>query len=246
MSTGSGGGRITLKPLRDGRAVTSGWEWVERALRALVLLLGTNQALVSVPGVFTSLGVHRETCGFTGNALFCLPLKSPPWDGGEEEPGVLMQQHPALPALRSALSDKRARRNRHGEHSQRHANGHCLFFFFFFHQKYKSTHHILQLWRLRFIRSRAVVLLQLCSPSSSVEQLSAPDGSLSFVLFCCLSGFFFCRDREFDDLKTNNPPKNPVTCAKILRRSPQNVPFSPCIFLPKPASFWRLSPPLAL
>lgn len=64
-------------------------------------------------------------------------------------------------------------------------------FFFFFHQKYKSTHHILQLWRLRFVRSRAVVLLQLCSPSSSVEQLSAPDGSLSFVLFCCLSGFFF-------------------------------------------------------
>lgn len=138
MSTGSGGGRITLKPLRDGRAVTSGWEWVERALRALVLLLGTNQALVLVPGVFTSLGVHRETCGFTGNALFCLPLKSPPWDGGEEEPGVLMQQHPALPALRSALSDKRARRNRHGEHSQRHANGHSLFFFFFFIKNTKA------------------------------------------------------------------------------------------------------------
>jgi len=74
-------------------------------------------------------------------------------------------------------------------------------FFFFFHQKYKSTHHILQLLQLRFDRSRAVVLLQLCSPSS-VEQLSAPDGSLSFVVLFC-----FCRDREFDNLKTNDLPK---------------------------------------
>lgn len=68
MSTGSGGGWITLKALRDGRAVASGCEGVERAPRALVLLLGINQALVSVPGVLTSLWVHREMCGFTGNA----------------------------------------------------------------------------------------------------------------------------------------------------------------------------------
>lgn len=76
-------------------------------------------------------------------------------------------------------------------------------FFFFFHQKYKSTHHILQLSRLRCARSRAVVLRQLCSPSSCVEQLSAPDGSLSFGLFFV----FFFVETEFDDLKTNNPPK---------------------------------------
>lgn len=66
-------------------------------------------------------------------------VKSPPWARGEEEPGVLMQQHPALPALRSALSDKRARRSRHGEHSQRHANGHCLFFFFIKNTKAPTT-----------------------------------------------------------------------------------------------------------
>lgn len=59
MSSGSGGGR---------RAVTSGCEWVERALRALLLLLGINQALVSVPGVLISLWVHREMRGFSGNA----------------------------------------------------------------------------------------------------------------------------------------------------------------------------------
>jgi len=147
-----------------------------------------------------TLGAQREKCVGSQRKQFFLPLKTPPWDAGEEEPGVLMQQHPALPALRAALSDKRAHRNRHGEHSQRHANGHCLFFFFF-HQKYKSTHHILQLLQLRFDRSRAVVLLQLCSPSS-VEQLSAPDGSLSFVVLFC-----FCRDREFDNLKTNDLPK---------------------------------------
>lgn len=65
MSTGSGGGWITLKPLRDGRAVTLGCEWVEGALCALLLLLGINQAFVSVPGVLTSLWEHREMCGFT-------------------------------------------------------------------------------------------------------------------------------------------------------------------------------------
>lgn len=65
VSTGSAGGWITLEPLR---AVASGGEWVEGALRALVLLLGITQALVSVPGVLTSLWVHREMWGFTGNA----------------------------------------------------------------------------------------------------------------------------------------------------------------------------------
>lgn len=161
------------------------WHQGVRDRRGSLCCWALTRLLSPCQGCLTSLWVHREMSGFTGNPWLCLPLKSPPWDRGEEEPGVLMQQHPALPALRSALSDKRARRNRHGEHSQRHANGHCLFFFFFFHQKYKSTHHILQLWRLRSVRSRAVVLLQLCSPSSSsVEQLSAPDGSLSFVLFC--------------------------------------------------------------
>lgn len=65
MSTGSAGGWIRLKPLR---AAASGAEWAEGALGALVLLLGINQALVSVPGVLTSLWVHGEMGGFTGNA----------------------------------------------------------------------------------------------------------------------------------------------------------------------------------
>lgn len=91
-------------------------------------------------------------------------IKSPPWDGGEEEPGVLMQQHPALPALRSALSDKRARRNRHGEHSQRHANGHCLFFFFFSSKIQKHPPHppaLAAAFRWEQSRGPAAALLSL-------------------------------------------------------------------------------------
>ena len=108
--------------------------------------LGT--AATDEPGSFLStmsinltLGAQREKCVGSQRKQFFLPLKTPPWDAGEEEPGVLMQQHPALPALRAALSDKRAHRNRHGEHSQRHANGHCLFFFFFSSKIQKHPPH---------------------------------------------------------------------------------------------------------
>jgi len=48
-STDSGGGWITLKLFCDGHEVTEMCKWVERALRALVLLLQMNQALFSAP-----------------------------------------------------------------------------------------------------------------------------------------------------------------------------------------------------
>lgn len=128
--------------------------------------------------------------GFTEKALFFIPLKTPPLGRGEEEPGVLMQQHPALPALRSALSDKRARRNRHGEHSQRHANGHCLFFLFvcFFIKNTKAP-TTSSSFRCSSVRSRAVVLLQLCS--SLLLHGTALSSRWQFELW----GFFYCRDR---------------------------------------------------
>lgn len=81
-------------------------------------------------------------CGCTEKALFP-SIKIPTVGPAEEEPGVLLRQHPALPAPTSAASDKRACRNRRGEHSQRHANGHCLLllslFVFFFIKNTKAT-----------------------------------------------------------------------------------------------------------
>lgn len=140
------------------------WHQGVRDRRGSLCCWALTRLLSPCQGCLTSLWVHREMSGFTGNAWLCLPLKSPPWDRGEEEPGVLMQQHPALPALRSALSDKRARRNRHGEHSQRHANGHCLFFFFFSSKIQKHPPHppaLAAAFRSEQSRGPAAALLSL-------------------------------------------------------------------------------------
>lgn len=116
--TDSGGGWIMLKLLCDGRDVTYTREWVGRALRALELLLRINQALFSAPRVLTSLWVRRERNGWFHRESVIFPsIKNPTMGCGR---GGAWRSHAATSrsaSSESALSDKRARRNRHGEHS---------------------------------------------------------------------------------------------------------------------------------
>lgn len=154
-------------------------------------------------------------CGCTEKALFP-SIKIPTVGPAEEEPGVLLRQHPALPAPTSAASDKRACRNRRGEHSQRHANGHrlfllSLFVFFFFIKNTKAT----------------PTPSSSCGPkpgSSCSSALLLPPAALRSRWQFELLLFFFCRrDRECNDLKTNNPPTTQSLVPKSLEGIPQSV-----------------------
>lgn len=72
-----------------------------------------------------------------------------------------------------------------------------LSFSFFFHQKYKSTHRVSE-----HLRALQLTLLMHGTPLRFRWQFEL------LGVFCFVSLFLcFCRDREFDDLKTNKPPK---------------------------------------
>lgn len=102
-STDSGGDRIAPKLLCDGHDVTQRCEQ-NRLSVPWYCCYRLTRLCSQLHRYSPHLGcTEREMCGCTERAFLSLPLKSPPWGWGEEEPGVLMQQHPALPALTSAL-----------------------------------------------------------------------------------------------------------------------------------------------
>lgn len=155
-------------------------------------------------------------CGCTEKALFP-SIKIPTVGPAEEEPGVLLRQHPAPPA-RHLL---RVTKELVGTDVESIPKGmqmvivsfccRCLFFFSSKIQK-QPPHPPAPV-----APSRAPPAARL---SSCPQQLSAPDGSLSF----CFWFFFFCRrDRECNDLKTNNPPTTQSLVPKSLEGIPQSV-----------------------
>lgn len=99
---------VTPQLLADGQDRTKTLERVAWALRASVPLLQINQALSSAPRALTSLRVPRErNVWLHGESVFP-SIKIPTVGPAEEEPGVLLRQHPALPAPTSAASDKKS------------------------------------------------------------------------------------------------------------------------------------------